>query len=59
MLYWALVLLIVVMMTLILGFGVVAVAAAAGLAKVMFFTFLGVFVLTLISGLARRGRIGL
>jgi uncharacterized membrane protein YtjA (UPF0391 family) len=59
MLYWMLVLLIVAMIAAILGFGVVAVAAAAGLAKLMFFIFLGVFVLTLVSGLTRRGRTGL
>ncbi len=58
MLYWALVFLIVAMIAAVLGFGGVAVAAA-GIAKLLFFIFLVVFVLTLIAGLTRRGRTGI
>ena len=55
MLYWALVFLVVAIIAALLGFGGIAVAAA-GIAKILFFVFLAVFLLTVISGLARRGR---
>ena len=45
MLYWALVFLIVAIIAAIFGFGGVAVAAA-GIAKLLFFIFLVVFIIT-------------
>ena len=55
MLYWAVVFLIIAIIAAIFGFGDIAVAAT-GIAKLLFFIFLVVFVLALIPGLARRGR---
>jgi uncharacterized membrane protein YtjA (UPF0391 family) len=55
MLYWALVFFIVAIVAAIFGFGGIAVAAA-GIAKILFFIFLVIFLVALISGLvARRG----
>jgi uncharacterized membrane protein YtjA (UPF0391 family) len=56
MLYYALVFLIVALIAAFLGFGGVAVAAA-GIAKILFFVFLIMFLVTLIIHLS-RGRIG-
>jgi len=50
---WALVFLILAIIAAIFGFGVVA-AAATGIAKILFFIFIVVFVITLIMGLLRR-----
>lgn len=58
MLYWALVFLVVAIIAALLGFGGIAIAAA-GIAKILFFVFLAVFLLTVITGLARRGRTGI
>jgi uncharacterized membrane protein YtjA (UPF0391 family) len=55
MLYWALVFFVVALIAAFLGFGTVA-GAAAGIAKILFFIFLVLFVLSLIFGLAGRGR---
>ena len=49
MLYWALVFLVVAMIAGVLGFGGVYVAAA-GIAKILFFVFLILFVISLVSG---------
>ncbi len=54
MLYWALVFLVVAIIAALFGFGVIA-SAAAGVAKILFFIFLVVFVISLIMGLSRRG----
>jgi uncharacterized membrane protein YtjA (UPF0391 family) len=54
MLYWALVFLAVAIIAALFGFGVIA-SAAAGVAKILFFIFLVVFVVSLIMGLSRRG----
>jgi uncharacterized membrane protein YtjA (UPF0391 family) len=54
MLYWALVFLVVAVIAALFGFGVIA-SAAAGVAKILFFIFLVVFVISLIVGLSRRG----
>jgi uncharacterized membrane protein YtjA (UPF0391 family) len=55
MLYWALVFFIVAIVAAIFGFGGIAVAAA-GIAKILFFIFLVIFIVSLIMGLsARRG----
>ncbi len=53
MLYYALVFLIVAIVCAILGFGVLS-AAAAGIAKILFFIFLVVFIVSLLFGAVRR-----
>jgi uncharacterized membrane protein YtjA (UPF0391 family) len=54
MLYWAVVFLVIAIIAALFGFGVIA-SAAAGIAKILFFIFLVVFVISLIFGLSRRG----
>jgi uncharacterized membrane protein YtjA (UPF0391 family) len=54
MLYYALVFFIIAVIAGLLGFGVIA-SAAAGIAKILFFVFLVLFIVTLISH-ASRGR---
>ena len=54
MLYWALVFLVIAISAALFGFGVIA-SAAAGIAKILFFIFLVVFIISLIFGLSRRG----
>jgi uncharacterized membrane protein YtjA (UPF0391 family) len=53
MLYWAVVFLVIALVAALFGFGGIAVAAA-GIAKVLFFLFVIIFVVTLIMGLMRR-----
>jgi len=53
MLYWALVFLVVAIVAGLLGFGAVA-FAAAGIAKVLFFLFLILFLVSLIMHVGRR-----
>jgi len=53
MLGWALVFLIVAIVAAAFGFGGIA-AAATGIAKILFFVFLALFVISLIAGLVRR-----
>ena len=53
MLYWAAVFLIVAVIAAIFGFWVIA-GTAAWIAKVLFFIFLIVFVVSLIVGFVRR-----
>jgi uncharacterized membrane protein YtjA (UPF0391 family) len=53
MLYWALMFLIIAIIAGVLGFGGIA-FAAAGIAKILFFIFLVVFAVMLISGLMGR-----
>jgi uncharacterized membrane protein YtjA (UPF0391 family) len=55
MLYWALVFLVIAIFAGLLGFGVVA-FAAAGIAKICFFVFLILFIISLI-GHSTRGRV--
>ena len=55
MLYWAFVFLVVAVIAALFGFGGIA-AAATGIAKILFFVFLGLFVLSLLVGLVRRPR---
>jgi uncharacterized membrane protein YtjA (UPF0391 family) len=55
MLYWALVFFIVALVAALFGFGGIAVASA-GIAKILFFLFLIIFLVTLVMGLANRGR---
>jgi uncharacterized membrane protein YtjA (UPF0391 family) len=53
MLYWAVVFLVIALVAALFGFGGIAVAAA-GIAKVLFFLFVIIFVVTLMMGLMRR-----
>ncbi|HEX4488039.1 MAG TPA: DUF1328 family protein [Terriglobales bacterium] len=53
MLYWAVVFLVVALIAGVLGFGGVAIAAA-GIAKLLFYVFVVVFLVTLVMGLGRR-----
>ncbi len=53
MLYWALTFFLVAVLAAILGFGGVAVAAA-GIAKLLFFVFLVLFIVSLVAHAARR-----
>lgn len=53
MFYWALVFMIVAIITAIFGFGGPAIAIA-GIAKLLFVTFLVAFIITLITGMTRR-----
>lgn len=53
MLYWALVFFIIALVAGVLGFGGIAVAAT-DIARILFFIFLVVFLVTLILGLVRR-----
>jgi uncharacterized membrane protein YtjA (UPF0391 family) len=53
MLYYALVFLVVALLAGLLGFGVVAFAAAE-IARILFFVFLALFLVSIISHLFRR-----
>jgi uncharacterized membrane protein YtjA (UPF0391 family) len=55
MLYWAVVFLVIALVAALFGFGGIAVAAA-GIAKVLFFLFVIIFVVTFMMGLMRRRR---
>jgi uncharacterized membrane protein YtjA (UPF0391 family) len=55
MLYWAVVFLIIAMVAAIFGFGGIAIAAA-GIAKILFFIFIVIFLITLVFGFSRRRR---
>ncbi len=55
MLYWALVFFIVAVTAGVFGFGGIS-AAAAGVAQILFFIFLGLFALTLIMSLFGGGK---
>ena len=57
MLYYSLVFLVIAIIAAILGFGVIS-FAAAGIAKVLFFIFLVMFIVSLISHLSRRPHAG-
>ena len=54
MIYWALIFLLVAVIAAVFGFTGVAIAAA-GIAKLLFFIFLVLFVASLVIGLFRRG----
>jgi len=54
MLYWAAVFLVIALVAGVLGFGVVA-GTAAGIAKILFFVFVVLFLLSLVFGGFRRG----
>jgi uncharacterized membrane protein YtjA (UPF0391 family) len=53
MLRWAIAFFIIALLAAIFGFGGIAVAAA-GIAKILFFIFLVLFLVALLSGLLRR-----
>lgn len=53
MLSWALVFFIVAIVAALFGFGVIA-SGAAAIAKVLFFVFLVLFIVSLIAGTVRR-----
>lgn len=55
MLYWALVFFIVAIIAAVFGFGDIS-AGSATIAKVLFFIFLVVFLVSLLTGLGRRRR---
>ena len=55
MLSWAVAFLVLAIIAAVFGFGGIA-AAATTIAQVLFFVFLVVFLVSLITGLARRGR---
>ena len=55
MLYWALVFFVVAIVAAIFGFGGIA-AGAVSIAKVLFFVFLVVFIISLALGLRGRNR---
>lgn len=54
MLSWALIFFVIAIIAAVFGFGGIA-TASAGIAQVLFFLFLVLFVVSLIMGLARRG----
>lgn len=53
MLRWAIAFFIIALVAAVFGFGGIA-AASAGIAKVLFFIFLVLFLVALVSGLVRR-----
>jgi len=53
MLYWTLMFLIVALVAGLLGFGAIA-FAAAGVAKILFFIFLVLFLVSLLTNVVRR-----
>jgi len=53
MLHYALVFFLIALIAAVFGFGGIAVASA-GVAKILFFLFLVVFLVTLVMGVARR-----
>lgn len=54
MLYWALVFFIIALIAAAFGFGGIIVGSAVGIAKVLFFIFLVLFIISLIAGGIRR-----
>ena len=55
MLYWAVAFLVLAIIAAVFGFGGIA-AGATAIAQVLFFVFLVVFLVSLITGLTRRHR---
>ena len=53
MLYWALVFFVVAIIAAVFGFGGIA-SASAGIAQILFFIFLALFVITLVMRLVRK-----
>ena len=57
MLYWALVFFVVSIIAAVLGFGGIA-TTMAGIAQILFYIFIVLFLVSLIAGLMRRGSAG-
>lgn len=55
MLYWAVVFLLISFVSAFFGFGGIA-SASAGMSQILFYIFIVLFVVSLIFGLAGRGR---
>jgi len=55
MLRWAVIFFVVAIVAAVFGFGDIA-AGAGGIAKILFFLFLVLFLVSLIAGVAGRGR---
>ncbi len=55
MLYWAYLFFVIALVTAFFGFGAVSVAAA-GVAKILFYIFAGMFVVMLVSGLLSQSQ---
>jgi uncharacterized membrane protein YtjA (UPF0391 family) len=53
MLVWAVTFFIIALVAALFGFGGIA-AAATGIAKILFFVFIALFILSLIAGIVRR-----
>ena len=53
MLYWAVTFFVVALLAAVLGFGGIAIAAA-GIAKILFFIFLVLFLVSLVVHMSRR-----
>ena len=53
MLYYALIFFLIAVVAAVFGFGGIAVASA-GIAKILFYLFLVIFLVTLVMGVARR-----
>jgi uncharacterized membrane protein YtjA (UPF0391 family) len=53
MLRWSLGFLVLALIAALLGFGVIA-SASIGIAKILFFVFIVLFLVSLVAGLARR-----
>lgn len=56
MLYWAIVFFVIALVAALFGFTGIAVAAA-GIARILFYIFIVLFVLSLIFGLGKRRRV--
>lgn len=55
MLYWAAVFFVIAIIAAVFGFGGIA-AGAVSIAKVLFFVFVVLFLVSLVTGLLRRGK---
>ena len=56
MLYWAAVFFIIAIIAAVFGFGTVA-GGAYGIAKILFFVFLVLFIVSLLAGVVRRPKV--
>jgi uncharacterized membrane protein YtjA (UPF0391 family) len=55
MLYWAVVFLVISLISALFGFGGIA-STAAGISQILFYVFIVLFVVSLLFGVAGRGR---
>jgi uncharacterized membrane protein YtjA (UPF0391 family) len=56
MLYWAAVFFTIALVSAMFGFGGIA-STTAGIAKVLFYVFVIMFVVSLVTGMGRRGKL--